>query len=92
MEPTRRRGARRRCSSVWTHWVRTGRQSREANSKVATTLGPLETREPGTTARLLHHAWVLTRVSGYVLHAWGDLGDIDDWRRARFEALVNGAV
>ena len=63
------------------------------NAKVATTLGALEQRAPGTTARLLHHAWVLTRVSAYVLEGWGDVdpAHVDDWRRARFDALVTGA-
>jgi hypothetical protein len=63
------------------------------NAKVATTLGALEQRAPGTTARLLHHAWVLTRVSAYVLEGWGDVdpAHADDWRRARFDALVTGA-
>lgn len=63
----------------------------EQNSTVATTLGPLEKRAPGTTAALLHHAWVLTRVSAYVLHGRGALPNddhIDDWRRTRFDALV----
>jgi hypothetical protein len=62
----------------------------EKNSTVATTLGPLEKRGAGTTAALLHHSWVLTRISAYVLHSWGELGDsdIDDWRRARFDGLV----
>ena len=65
-------------------------QITDANSKVATTLGPLEQRTPGTTARLLHHAWVLTRVSAYVLEGWGEVdpAHVDDWRRARFDALV----
>ncbi len=62
----------------------------DANARVATTLGPLEQRTPGSTARLLHHAWVLTRVSAYVLEGWGnvDAVHIDDWRRARFDAIV----
>ena len=63
----------------------------EQNATVATTLGPLEKRAPGTTASLLHHAWVLTRISAYVLHGRGALttdDHIDDWRRARFDSLV----
>ncbi len=65
----------------------------DANAKVATTLGPLEARQPGTTAKLLQHAWVLTRISAFVLEGWGNVdpnepGGLDDWRRQRFEALV----
>ncbi|HMJ78416.1 MAG TPA: hypothetical protein VK507_20705, partial [Iamia sp.] len=39
------------------HW----KEVADANSVVPTTLAPLESIEPGSTARLLHHAWVLTR-------------------------------
>jgi predicted acylesterase/phospholipase RssA len=60
------------------------------NSTVKTTLAPLERIDPGSTTRLLHHAWVLTRVTCYVLHGWGSLptAGVDDWRSDRFAALV----
>jgi predicted acylesterase/phospholipase RssA len=68
------------------HW----RAIADANSTVKTTLAPLESITPGAAAALLHHAWVLTRIAGYVLHGWGQLPgrDLDDWRRDRFDRLV----
>jgi hypothetical protein len=62
----------------------------QADASVATTLAPLERLEAGSTARLLHHAWVLTRVSGHIFFGWGDVDpdDVDDWRRARFDRMV----
>jgi hypothetical protein len=62
----------------------------QADASVATTLAPLERLEPGSTARLLHHAWVLTRVSGHIFFGWGDVDPdhVDDWRRARFDRMV----
>jgi hypothetical protein len=67
-----------------------------ANSTVATTLAPLEHLKRrggrGCSARLLHHAWVLTRITAFVLHDWGTLPTSDterrDWRHARFATLV----
>jgi hypothetical protein len=62
------------------------------NATVKTTLGPLEGIAPGTTAKLLHHAWVLTRITGHIVHAWGTLpdpaGDLAEWRCHRFDELV----
>jgi hypothetical protein len=62
------------------------------NARVKTTLAPLEGIAPGTSAKLLHHAWVLTRITGHVVHAWGTLpdpaGDLADWRCRRFDELV----
>ena len=62
------------------------------NSGVGTTLGALDPKAAGSTAELLHHAWVLTRIGTYVLSGWGTLPepeeDLTDWRRARFDALV----
>lgn len=72
------------------HW----REVAAANSAVRTTLAPLESLRPGNSASLLWHAWVLTRVSAFVLHDWGtipktsDPSALDDWREARFDALV----
>jgi hypothetical protein len=62
-----------------------------ANSTVKTTLAPLA---PGAVADLLFHAWVLTRIAGYVLHGWGSLPttDLGDWRRGRFGALVSASA
>ena len=62
----------------------------QANASVATTLAPLERREAGSTASLLHHAWVLTRVSAHIFFGWGDVdaARVDDWRRERFDRLV----
>ena len=61
-----------------------------ANASVATTLAPLERLEVGSTASLLHHAWVLARVSGHIFFAWGDadISKVDDWRRPRFDRMV----
>ena len=67
------------------------RKVAKANAAVKTTLAPLEKLAPGSTAALLHHAWVLTRITAFVVHDWGALplrGVPDDWRRARFETLV----
>jgi hypothetical protein len=62
------------------------------NASVKTTLAPLERIAPGTSARLLHHAWMLTRITGHVVHAWGTLpdpaGDLADWRCRRFDELI----
>jgi hypothetical protein len=66
------------------------------NSTVATTLAPLEHLKQrggrGCSARLMHHAWVLTRITAFVLHDWGTLptGDTErsDWGHARFATLV----
>jgi hypothetical protein len=62
------------------------------NARVKTTLAPLEGIASGTSARLLHHAWMLTRITGHVVHAWGTLphpaGELADWRYRRFEELV----
>ena len=62
------------------------------NASVKTTLAPLEGIAPGTSARLLHHAWMLTRITSHVVHAWGTLpdpaGDLADWRCRRFEELI----
>jgi hypothetical protein len=68
------------------HW----RAAADANSKVKTTLAPLELVAPGAAADLLHHAWVLTRITGYVIHEWGSLpeADLSDWRHDRFAKLV----
>lgn len=67
-----------------------------ANSTVATTLAPLEHLKRrggrGCSARLLHHAWILTRITAFVLHGWGTLPTSDtergDWGHARFATLV----
>jgi hypothetical protein len=54
-------GADRVAESVWTDRA-------NENAAVKTTLGPLEQIAPGTSANLLHHAWVLTRITGHVVY------------------------
>lgn len=60
------------------------------NASVKTTLAPLELLRAGSSAELLQHAWVLTAVSGYILHGWGEstLDDVTLWQRKRFTDLV----
>ena len=63
----------------------------DRNAGVATTLAPLESLDAGSTASLLHHAWVLTRVGGWVLHDWRGASehDLGDWRLSRFVEMVD---
>jgi hypothetical protein len=95
-EPTKRCG--RHGSAETGAGANTDRESRrrywaniaDANAAVKTTLAPLERIDPGYTTRLLHHAWVLTRVTCYVLQGWGSLptAGLDDWHSDRFSALI----
>ena len=63
----------------------------DRNAGVATTLAPLESLDAGSTASLLHHAWVLTRIGGWVMHDWRGAtpDDLADWQLARFVAIVD---
>jgi hypothetical protein len=66
----------------------------DRNGSVPTTLGPIGVAD---SVRLLHHAYVLTRVNAYVVLDRGslpapDVADsavLDEFARARFEALVS---
>jgi patatin-like phospholipase len=74
--------ARRRAT-----WAKTAQQ----NASVKTTLAPLESLRAGSSAALLHHAWVVTTVAAAVLHGWGmtPLPHVEQWRRQRFTAMVD---
>ena len=54
-------------------------------------MGPLQQIGPSTTADLLFHAYVLTRISVYVLHGWGSIpASVErEWDYQRFTDQVD---